>query len=269
MTDTIGVLGCGWLGLPLAKAFKKKGYTVKGTTTSDEKLKALTTHGIEGYKVILTENGISGALDEFISGVSILIINVPPKLRRSSQGSFYEKMRLLSVALTNASSIKKVLFVSSTSVYGNVGGEISESTEPKPVTDSGTQLLASERLFQNLLGIETTIIRFGGLIGPDRHPVNQLAGRVLRNGDDLVNLIHLNDCIAMVMTVIEKGYWGTLFNGVYPHHPTKREYYTNEAEKRNLPLPKYLEAETLSSKKRIKSKNKLINYGVLSTSIVS
>ena len=35
---SIGVLGCGWLGLPLAKQLVTAGYSVRGTTTTKEKL---------------------------------------------------------------------------------------------------------------------------------------------------------------------------------------------------------------------------------------
>ena len=37
--DKIGIIGCGWLGLPLAKLFLKNGFLVKGSTTSKEKIK--------------------------------------------------------------------------------------------------------------------------------------------------------------------------------------------------------------------------------------
>ena len=37
----ISILGCGWLGLPLAKAIVENGFSVKGSTTSSEKIATL------------------------------------------------------------------------------------------------------------------------------------------------------------------------------------------------------------------------------------
>ena len=41
----ISILGCGWLGLPLAKALIENGFSVKGSTTSTDKLTALENAG--------------------------------------------------------------------------------------------------------------------------------------------------------------------------------------------------------------------------------
>mgnify|MGYP003615968040 CR=1 FL=1 len=37
----ISILGCGWLGFPLAQKLIETGYEVKGSTTSESKLEAL------------------------------------------------------------------------------------------------------------------------------------------------------------------------------------------------------------------------------------
>ena len=42
----IAILGCGWLGLPLAKSLLSKGYKVKGSTTSESKLEILENAGV-------------------------------------------------------------------------------------------------------------------------------------------------------------------------------------------------------------------------------
>ena len=52
MKTTVGIMGCGWLGLPLAQSLIEKGFNVKGTTTSFEKLSVLTNIGIESLSLI-------------------------------------------------------------------------------------------------------------------------------------------------------------------------------------------------------------------------
>ncbi|WP_343487163.1 NAD-dependent epimerase/dehydratase family protein [Allomuricauda sp. d1] len=269
MNKSIGILGCGWLGLPLAQKLLELGHHVSGTTTSAEKLERLRSHGISPFLVKLSEDGIEGDVNGFLSEIDVLVINVPPALRSNPNSDYVKKMELLNSEMKNH-KIQHVLFVSSTSVYGNQEGEITEETKPEPETESGKQLLASEQLFFDQTDFSTAVVRFGGLIGPERHPVYHLAKKErLKNGDELVNLIHLDDCIHMIVAIIENNYWEEIFNGVYPYHPTKRAYYIKEAKKRNLPNIKYTTSEVKNGKKCIISKNFLNKNYMFYTSIVS
>ncbi|MBT8184954.1 MAG: SDR family oxidoreductase [Eudoraea sp.] len=266
MNRAIGVMGCGWLGLPLAKALLNKNHRVYGSTTSEAKLQILKHEGIVPFKIVLGEKNIQGAISAFLAPLEVLIINVPPKLRGKGQKENYvRKMKLLKEAILK-SGIKKMVFVSSTSVYGNVEGEVTEKTATEPVTESGKQLLASEELFRNSEIFQTAILRFGGLIGPERHPITFLAGRDgLDNGDEYINLIHLNDCIQMIQFIIDNDSWNETYNGVFPEHPIKRIFYTSAALKRGLPPPKYALKNSKNRGKRVKSKNILNNNYRFST----
>ena len=269
MSNRIGVLGCGWLGLPLAQRLVEKGLEVHGTTTSSHKLEALQNLGIVPYHISLSENSIDRDIETFLSHIDILVINVPPRLRKGNSESFIEKMKLLQTQIKR-SPVSKILFVSSTAVYGDTEGEITEKTLPCPTTESGKQLWASEQLFQNDGKRRTTIIRFGGLIGPDRHPVNQLSGKKdLKNGHHPINLIHLEDCIRIIITILEKEYWGEIFNGVYPLHPTKKTYYASEAAKWGLPPSEYSEQYQEGIGKTVQSQNLIKKGYSFSTSIIS
>ncbi|PKA98635.1 nucleoside-diphosphate-sugar epimerase [Flavobacteriaceae bacterium MAR_2009_75] len=254
MNKTIAVLGCGWLGLPLAQSFLKNGYQVKGSTTTKDKLKELEQLGITPFQIGLKEDRIEGDIDSFLKNIEVLIINVPPKLRSGNGENYVMKMKLLYSAIQE-SSIKKVIFVSSTSVYGDIEGNVSEETNPQPSTESGKQLLVSENIFRNDNNIQSTIIRFGGLIGPERHPVTMLSGRTnLKNGHHPINLIHLNDCIKLISEIIAKNWYNETFNGVYPFHPKKEDYYISEAIKRNIQPPDY-KIITIEKGKTVQSYN--------------
>ena len=50
----ISILGCGWLGFPLAKALITKGFSVNGSTTSVEKLPILENSGISPFLINVT-----------------------------------------------------------------------------------------------------------------------------------------------------------------------------------------------------------------------
>jgi nucleoside-diphosphate-sugar epimerase len=259
----ISILGCGWLGLPLAKKLIEKGNSVNGSTTSENKLQILDSFGISPFLVTLSEGqrkmeneNFSKNIDTFLAGSEVLIIDIPPKLRTvdpdSNQKVFVEKIQNL-IPFIEKSTVKKILFVSSTSVYGDDNSFITEKTTPNPETESGKQLLLAENLLQQNQNFETTILRFGGLIGEDRHPVKHLAGKEnIENPDAPVNLIHLNDCISIVEEIISQSNWNETFNAVAPFHPTREEYYTQKAIEKNLPEPKF-SSEKSNIKKIISS----------------
>ena len=91
----ISILGCGWLGFPLAKALLKDGFTVKGSTTSTEKLAVLEHAGIQALQVMLDSESVSGPIEELLVESTILIIDIPPKLRGDQSGNFVGKIKTL------------------------------------------------------------------------------------------------------------------------------------------------------------------------------
>lgn len=257
----ITILGCGWFGLPLAKSLLSKGYNVKGSTTSATKLKTLKEAEIIPFQIQLNEQEIIGNISDFLHETDVLIIAIPPGLRKeilSSEMTFMNKMKTL-IPYIEKSGIQKVLFVSSTSVYGDRFPivEYTESTQTHPDTESGRQLVLSEKLLQSNIHFKTTVIRFGGLLGEDRHPIKFLAGRTqIENPDGPVNLIQKEDCIGIIIKALDfacKDKWGETFNAVAPQHPTRKTYYQKKAQQFNLPLPNFVE-DTKSKGKIISSK---------------
>jgi nucleoside-diphosphate-sugar epimerase len=264
---TIAILGCGWLGLPLAKSLLSKGYVVKGSTTSEGKLEVLKNAEILTFQIQLEAQQIIGTIEDFLKETNVLIIDIPPGLRSeissSLETTFVNKIRTL-ISFIEKSGIKKVIFVSSTSVYadGFPIVEITEETIPNPDTESGKQLAIVEVLLQSNLNFKTTVIRFGGLLGDDRHPAKFLAGKTnVENPNAPVNLIQREDCIGIIEKILkhtetskQQDNWGETFNAVAPQHPTRKAYYQNKAQILNLPLPTFAEhseskGKMISSKK--------------------
>jgi nucleoside-diphosphate-sugar epimerase len=248
-------MGCGWLGFPLAQFLIKEGYEVLGTTTSKDKLTILEKAGIVPFLISISERHIRGQIAELLRNAETLIINIPPKLRGTNRENYVQKMALLRQAIIE-SKTHNIVFISSTSVYGDIQGKVNEEITPKPTTESGKQLLSSEKLFQDIPNVETTIIRFGGLIGEDRHPINMLSGKKdLLNANHPVNLIHLDDCITLIESVIRRHWLGEVFHAVYPLHPTKEKYYRQIATERGMIPPEY--------DQNSKSSGKIIDSGKL------
>jgi nucleoside-diphosphate-sugar epimerase len=262
--ETITILGCGWLGLPLAKALIKEGYSVKGSTTTEERLETMHDAGLEPFLVRLDPEINGEDITDFLHS-DILIVNIPPERRDDIIEYHIEQFSSLIDAL-GQSPVRSVLFVSSTSVYPTLNREVTEEDALEPETLSGQALLLVEDMLMQESGFQTTVLRFGGLIGYDRNPEKYLASmKEIANADQPMNLIHRDDCVKVILEIIRLQQWGEVFNACSPVHPLRREYYTKAAKVTGMPLPPFASSAELSSYKVVNSAKltKALNYQFL------
>jgi len=226
----ISVLGCGWLGMPLAKDFAKSEVSIKGSTTKTEKLKEIAKNDIVPFLIQLNNLDANTVL-RFLEN-EILFINVPPGRNNPDPEAYVNNLKALDICLSQ-SRIEKVIFVSSTSVYKENNSVVTEESEIS-TDETAQRLFKAEEIFRNNTNVETTVIRMSGLIGPNRHPGRFFAGKEnIPNGLSPVNLIHLEDCIGIIKSVIRQNYWGQTINASAITHPTKKEFYTKATENYN------------------------------------
>lgn len=247
----ISILGCGWLGMELGKRLRQENHEVRGSVTKMEKMSEVRAAGIVPYSIKLFEKGIQGDIRSFLSGINVLIVDVPPGLRKNPEINFVKKIKKL-IPYIEKSYVQKVIFTSSTSVY--------EDTEEYKVYDENSttdnsnntsvQLRNVELLFLNNENFNASILRFGGLIGEKRHPINHLSGKTgVKNPEAPVNLVHQEDCIEAILKLMQKEKDNSVWNVVYPEHPTKKEYYTRIAAERQLTAPEFDDSEASKGKK--------------------
>lgn len=239
--QNISIAGCGWLGLPLAKKIIKYGAKIKGSTTSASKLDILKNEGIQPFLIQLTEKNSPLNIHDFLTQSDTLIISISPGLRRNPEKNHVAEIKTLIDAIEK-SSIKNVLYVSSTSVYNNdfPFPTITEITKPNATSNNGKQLIQIEKLLQRNLNFKTTVLRFSGLVDSERHPGKTLSGQKdIPNAQAPINLIHKNDCINIILKIIENNIWNITLNASFPFHPTKKEYYSEYCKVNNLPLPQF------------------------------
>lgn len=252
----------GWLGLPLAYRLQALGYKIKGSVTSVEKAALLREEGFSSFPLELSESGVTGNPEGLLQDTDILLIMIPPGLRRNTGTDYLQKM-VHFIAHIKKSNVSKVVFVSSISVYGDTQGKVTERDIPMPEHRAGNQLLQVERLLFSSEAFKTTIVRFGGLFGGSRQPVRYLAGRTeLSGGTAPVNLIHRDDCIGILSEIIKQDAFGYIFHGVLPQHPVKKEYYTRTALALQLQPPHFSEAKETKAFKQVDSEQlqKLLGY---------
>ncbi|WP_300433913.1 NAD(P)H-binding protein [Christiangramia sp.] len=247
----ISILGCGWLGMELGKRLRKENHEVRGSVTSMEKFAEVRAAGIVPYSIKLFEKGIQGDIRSFLSGTDLLIVDVPPGLRKNPDINFVKKIKNL-IPYIEKSHLQKVIFTSSTSVYKDTEDftTYDENSNTDNSKNVSVQLRNVELLFLNNENFNASIIRFGGLIGEKRHPVNHLSGKTgVKNPEAPINLVHQEDCIQAIFTLMKKDKDNSVWNLVYPDHPAKKEYYSKIATDRGLEVPQFDISESSKGKK--------------------
>jgi len=241
----IAVLGCGWLGLPLAQALVEEGYAVAGSTTTPSRLLKLRDAGITPYLLELAPTLTAtdrDTLHTLLTGVRTLVLNVPPS---AAKGHYVELLQPVCDAAT-ACGVRQVLFVSTTGVYPDEPRTLAE-TDALAAPNAASELLQAEYLFTGSgAPFAATIVRLAGLIGPRRPPGRFLAGRTdLPKPQAPVNLIHLTDCIGVLCRIIRQSVWGHTFNASAAHHPTRQAFYTLAAQQLSLSPPTFAQEPDL------------------------
>jgi nucleoside-diphosphate-sugar epimerase len=238
----ISVLGCGWLGFPLAVRLQEAGFNVKGSTSTKKKLSVIKQNEIAPYLIDLPDSFDDPEIETFWD-TELLFLNIPPKVRQGKGGESFLKIIEKVIAKAKEKPMNWIIFVSSTSVYPESGSLLKEEDTDKDNTSrpAGKVLLEAENLLRNS-GINSTILRPGGLYGYGRHPVHYLSGRKnLGGASKPVHLIHQVDCLNIIMKIIELQKASTVYNMVSDGHPPKKEFYKSAAKYYDLPAPHFSE----------------------------
>ena len=257
-TKTISILGCGWLGVPLGKYLIGKGFLVNGSATSSEKFGLLSDSGISPYCIVLNDSEVL-VDDMTFFEAGVLIISIPPLRIDGIELIFPSQIGHL-IPLILKSGIRKVIFISSTSVYSENFQTAFEENIDIAVKGSGKALLLAENLLNSQIDFKTTVLRFGGLIGADRNPAVFFQKSSLPAANTPVNLIHQDDCIQIISAILEQELWGETLNACSPEHPMKKDFYNAATRISGLPEPKF-SSQTKACKIVDSSKLiKLLNY---------
>jgi len=252
MKNTVSILGCGWLGQALGQLLISRGYKVFGSTRTKNGLQRLNELGIEGIKLELTPELTGHDLDRFFQ-CDTFVVSLPPNIRDDQTAFFDAQIQSLLKAL-NRSPVQQALFISSTSVYSTLDRPICEPDAKHPPTPSGNALLKAEQVIAECPAFKTTIVRFGGLAGYDRHPQRLLNRGFSRDVHQPLNIIHQDDASQILTRIIEKNVWGETFNACAPLHPLRKQYYAKAFKLKQLPMPQFPGRSTCKGIKVISSR---------------
>ncbi|MCE0846457.1 SDR family oxidoreductase [Buttiauxella sp. A2-C1_F] len=255
----VAIVGLGWLGMPLALSLSARGWQVTGSKTTLDGVEAARMCGIDGYQLQLTPELVCDSDDlDALLDADALVITLPA--RRTGDGDdFYLQAVQEIVDSALAHNIPRIIFTSSTSVYGETEGSVKETSPLEPVTASGLVLKELETWLHDLPGTSVDILRLAGLVGPERHPGRFLAGKTnVANGAHGVNLVHLEDVISAITLLLQAPKGGHIYNLCAPAHPTRAEFYSLMARQMNLDAPVF-RTETQNGHGKLVDGNRICN----------
>ena len=234
----IAIVGCGWLGQPLAKQLKQSGHSIVATCRSAQKREALEQLGYSSHVYQLGDLLSSDAL-KAVFQCSLLILNLPPGGRQIQPDYYIEHMcQLLSAA--RQQGVLQVIFISTTAVYGDIEGKVVEKTPLAPATESGRAHQKIEQHARDVFAGSACVLRLAGLVGTDRHPAKYLAARTdISHGSQVVNLVYQQDVITAIEAIIAQDKYGNIFHLCAHEHPTRHDYYRWACAKLGLELPEF------------------------------
>ena len=194
----IVILGCGYVGLELARQCRDD-HEVVGVRRSDDGLAAIEAAGIEAVQADLTDpDDLAGVPD---ADAVVFAASSGGRDADAAREVYVDGLRTAIDAFgTRDSPPDRLVYTSSTGVYGDHGGDwVDESTPLDPTTEKTKVLAEAERIAREEASeydIDGTVARFAGLYGPDRYRLSRYVGGPVTEG--YLNMVHRDDAAGAV-----------------------------------------------------------------------
>ncbi|MDB4948417.1 MAG: oxidoreductase [Gemmatimonadetes bacterium] len=234
------VLGCGYVGLRLARALSAEGVSVTGTTRSAGRFGEIAA---AGARPELMDTGDPASLAALLRPTPEVVFDTVRPLRTGADAYTVESTRAIVDALAERPPGAAV-YVGSTSVYGRRGGEWTDEATPiDPVSPAGVARAGAEALYLDawrVRGLPVRVCRVPGIYGPGRTLRQRLeTGAYLRVDDEshVVSRIHVDDLVAGLIAAWRRGRAGQVYLLCDDRPVTGGEYARLTAGLLDLPLP--------------------------------
>jgi nucleoside-diphosphate-sugar epimerase len=235
--ESVLIVGCGYIGHRVAGLLHARGTLVTGLVRSPASAAQLQSLGIDTLCCDL-DGGVRLAPPSGKFG-GLCYLAPPP-----SSGVEDTRMRGFLESLDNISLPRRIVYISTSAVYGDCSGDwITEEQPVQPATDRGLRRLDAERQLQAWTarhGVEWVILRVPGIYGPDKLPLERLRKGlpVLREADaPYTNRIHADDLAAICVAALYSVHHDTVYNVSDGHPSTMTDYFFRIADAAGLPRP--------------------------------
>ena len=254
------IIGCGYVGMEAARKWLEAGHEVAALTRSEEHARQFSEWGIQPVRGEVTQPETLQQLPE--ADTVLYAVGFDRSASLSRREVYVDGLaHVLSVIKQRA---QKIIYLSSTSVYGQTQGEwVDESSLCEPERENGQICLQAEQLFeqQGLLSGDSlggsaraVILRLAGIYGPGRllARMEQIrAGEpLLGRPDAWLNLIHLTDIVNTILKCDTEIPLSSHYLVSDSRPVTRQEYYQTLAELLDAPAPRFAEGVAAEQKSK-------------------
>lgn len=257
------IIGCGYVGMEVARKWLEAGHKVAALTRSEEHAHQFSELGIQPIRGEVTQLETLQQLPE--ADTILYAVGFDRSASQSRREVYVDGLsNVLSVIKQRT---RKIIYLSSTSVYGQMEGEwVDETSVCEPERENGQICLQAEQLFeqQGLLAgdsssgsgtAQAVILRLAGIYGPGRllARMEQIrAGEpLLGRPDAWLNLIHLTDIVNTILRCDMDMQLSSRYLVSDSRPVTRQEYYQTLAELLDAPAPRF--AAGAAAEQRAKS----------------
>ena len=165
----MAIVGCGWVGKPLAEQLLQLQYNVVVTSSQADNVTQLIDKGLDAEQLQLP-CAQEELADKKVFSQETLLIAITP-LFRQGRTDYADKVKALVQAAKSQGKVKRLILLSSSAVYNGLIGEVTESS-PLDLTADKVEILQQAEQAVLSFSDNSIVLRLAGLVGPERHPGN-------------------------------------------------------------------------------------------------
>jgi nucleoside-diphosphate-sugar epimerase len=195
----VTILGCGYVGLELGRQLSAEGHEIVGVRRSDSGLAAVESAGLEAIEADVTDAESLAAVPD--ADWLVFAASSGGRGAEAARDVYVDGLRTAIRQFgSRDDSPDRLVYTSSTGVYGDHGGDwVDEETPIEPTTEKTRVLAEAERVAREVSAeydIDGTVARFAGLYGPDRYRLSRYLDGPVTAG--YLNMVHRDDAAGTV-----------------------------------------------------------------------
>ncbi len=229
------IVGCGDIGVRVARLVKQGGGNVSALVRSDESVERLRLLGIDPVTGNLDD--LTSLADLPVAGKLVFYFAPPP-----GGGPFDSRMRNFCKSIDSTQLPDKIVYISTSGVYGDCGGEwVTEETPINPQTSRAQRRADAEATLQEwgrVHDVPVVILRVTGIYGPGRLPLARIQqGHPILHEEESppTNRIHADDLAAVCIKAAEKAIAGDIINVSDGQPGTMTQFFNAVSDLLDLP----------------------------------
>jgi nucleoside-diphosphate-sugar epimerase len=235
-SDSAIIIGCGYIGRRLAARLRDAGTTPVGVVRNAASAAALAEQGVPAIRcdldLELLPSGSTSAKD-------VYYLAPPP-----GEGVRDTRIQRFLDGLAHSGQPRRILYISTTGVYGDCKGEwVDETRPPNPQVDRARRRWHAEQLLQDWRrrsGGGLVILRVAGIYGPGKLPLARLRKRVpmvAESDAPWTNRIHADDLVSACVAAMRRGLDGQAYNACDGTPGNMTDYFNRVADMAGMERP--------------------------------